>query len=89
MGGPAAVPEELAESGPPRPALLRDLEVGDTVPDGPPGTAWYVVAEVEALHTLVLRSTTHLPPGWRDRFGAEIDWTGRVRLTARLPPTTV
>jgi hypothetical protein len=63
------------------PALLRDLEVGDTVPDGPPDTAWYVVAEVDAPHTLVLHSTTHLPPGWQDRFGAEIDWTWSVRLT--------
>jgi hypothetical protein len=23
----------------------------------------------------VLHSTTHLPPGWSDRFGAWIDWT--------------
>jgi hypothetical protein len=52
------------------PALMRDLEVGDTIPDGAPGTAWYVVTEVDAPHTLVLRSTTHLPPGWRDGFGA-------------------
>jgi len=63
------------------PALLRDLEVGDTIPDGPPGTAWYIVTEVDAPDTLVLRSTTHLPPGWRDRFGARIDWTWSVRLT--------
>jgi Nitrile hydratase beta subunit, C-terminal len=27
------------------PGLLRDLVVGDTIPDGPPGTAWYVVEE--------------------------------------------
>jgi hypothetical protein len=63
------------------PALVRDLEVGDTIPDGAPGTAWYVVTEVDAPHTLVLRSTTHLPPGWRDRFGATIDWTWSLRLT--------
>jgi hypothetical protein len=63
------------------PALIRDLEVGDTLPDGAPGTAWYVVTEVDAPHTLVLRSTTHLPPGWGDRFGAEIDWTWSLRLT--------
>jgi len=62
-------------------ALLRDLAVGDTIPDGPPGTAWYVVAEVNAPHTLVLRSGTHLPPGWRERFGATIDWTWSLRLT--------
>jgi hypothetical protein len=39
------------------------------------------VTEVDAPHTLVLRSTTHLPPGWRDRFGAEIHWTWSLRLT--------
>ena len=63
------------------PALLRDLEVGDTIPDGPPGTAEYVVVEVDAPHALVLRSTTHLPQAWREKFGAEIDWTWSFRLT--------
>jgi hypothetical protein len=63
------------------PALLRNLGVGDTIPDGPPGTAEYVVVEVDAPHTLVLRSTTHLPPTWREKFGAEIDWTWSFRLT--------
>ncbi|MGZ8821279.1 MAG: SRPBCC family protein, partial [Aeromicrobium sp.] len=57
------------------PTLVRDLAVGDTIPDGPPDTAWYVVAEVEAPKTLVLRSTTHVPGAWRSRFGAGIDWT--------------
>ncbi len=63
------------------PALLRNLGVGDTIPDGPPDTAEYVVVEVDAPHTLVLRSTTHLPPTWREKFGAEIDWTWSFRLT--------
>ena len=63
------------------PALLRTLDVGDTIPDGPPGTAEFVVTEVDAPHTLVLRSTTHLPQAWRGDFGAEIDWTWSFRLT--------
>jgi hypothetical protein len=63
------------------PALLRILEVGDTIPDGPPGTAEYVVVEVDAPHILVLRSTTYLQPTLRERFGAEIDWTWSFRLT--------
>ena len=58
--------------------------VGDTIPDGPPGTAEYVVVVVDAPHTLVLRSTTHLPSTWREKFGAEIDWTWSFRL-AELP----
>jgi hypothetical protein len=61
--------------------LLRNLEVGDAVPDGPPGTAEFVVVEVDAPYALVLRSTTHLPPKWREKFGAEIDWTWSFRLT--------
>ncbi|MGN6576779.1 MAG: SRPBCC family protein [Nocardioides sp.] len=62
------------------PALLRSLEIGDTVPDGPPGTAEYVVVQVEAPHALVLRSTTHLPPGW-GRAGARMTWTWSFALT--------
>lgn len=65
------------------PALVRDLVVGDTIPDGPPGTAWYVVADVDPPHTLVLHSTTHLPAAWRDRHGAGIDWTWTYHLTTR------
>lgn len=63
------------------PALVRDLRVGDTIPDGRPGTAEYVVAQVDRPHLLVLRSTTHVPPGWRTRYGAELDWTWTFRLS--------
>lgn len=62
------------------PDLVRDLAVGDTIPDGPPGTAWYEVDQVQAPTTLVLHSTTHVPRSWRDRFGAGIDWTWTFRL---------
>lgn len=51
------------------PHLVRDLHVGDIIPDGTPGTAQYVVAQVEPPHLLVLRSTTHIPPGWDIRHG--------------------
>ncbi len=70
------------------PALVRDLRVGDTIPDGPPGTAWYVVHEVDAPHTLVLHSTTHVPGSWRRRFGAGIDWTWTFRLRRTDPGMT-
>jgi hypothetical protein len=66
------------------PGLLRELAVGDTIPDGPPGTAWYVVEEAAPPSTLVLHSTTHVPPAWRDKFGAAVDWTWSFHLT-RLP----
>jgi hypothetical protein len=64
------------------PALVRDLVAGDVIPDGEPGTAWYVVTDAEPPYTLVLRSTTHLPRAWRERVGATIDWTWTFRLTA-------
>ena len=48
----------------------QHLAVGDIVPDGPPGTAYFTVAELEPLHTLALYSVTHatvwLPRTLRD-----------------------
>jgi hypothetical protein len=63
------------------PALVRDLAVGDTIPDGAPGTAFFVVEEASPPDVLVLHSTTHLPASWRDRWGAAIDWTWCFALT--------
>ncbi|MGN6795687.1 MAG: hypothetical protein ACTHJW_25115 [Streptosporangiaceae bacterium] len=65
------------------PSLTRELAPGDTIPDGPPGTAWYVVHTVHAPDVLVLHSTTHLPQPWL-RLGARVDWTWTFRLT-RIP----
>jgi len=62
------------------PSLLRDLQPGDTIPDGPPGTAEFVVERVEAPRLLVLHSRTHLPPGWDVRFGAALDWVWTFAL---------
>jgi hypothetical protein len=76
------------------PRLVRDLQVGDVIPDGPPGTAYYLVHQVAPPRVLVLRSTTHLPPGWDERFGARFTWTwcfylrelsgGRTRVQLRV-----
>ena len=63
------------------PHLVRDLRVGDSIPDGPPGTAQYVVDQVSAPRFLVLTSTTHVPPGWDVRYGAGITWTWCFTLT--------
>jgi hypothetical protein len=65
------------------PALVRDLRPGDTIPDGPPGTAEYVVDVADPPSTLVLRSTTHLPPGWAERYGVAMRWTWCFRLEPR------
>lgn len=65
------------------PTMLRDLAVGDTFPDGAPGTAFFRVEEVAAPRRLVLHSTTHLPASWSQRFGARIDWTWAFALTER------
>jgi hypothetical protein len=56
------------------PHLVRDLAPGDTIPDGPPGTAHFVVERAEAPSVLVLHSRTHLPPGWDSSLGARLDW---------------
>lgn len=56
------------------PSLVRDLRPGDTIPDGPPGTAQFVVEHADPPRVLVLHSTTHLPPGWAERIGASLDW---------------
>jgi len=62
------------------PRLVRDLKVGDIIPDGPLGTAEYIVNEVQPPNLLLLRSTSHIPPGW-DAYGAAITWTWCLRLT--------
>jgi hypothetical protein len=71
---------------------LQGLTVGDVVPDGEPGTAWYDVVELEPARHLVLYSTTHVPPAlgrvmhvaWTWTFVLEPIPTGtRLRLRAR------
>lgn len=39
---------------------LQRLSVGDAVPDGPPGTAFFTVAALEPQRALALYSTTHI-----------------------------
>ena len=39
---------------------FQHLAVGDTVPDGPPGTAYFTVAQLQPQRALALSSTTHL-----------------------------
>jgi hypothetical protein len=63
------------------PELQQPLRVGDHLPDGPPGTAWFVVEHVDPPHLLVLHSTTHLPASWQARLDAAIDWTWTFTLT--------
>jgi hypothetical protein len=62
------------------PTLVRPLVAGDVIPDGQPGTAFFVVETADAPHALVLHSTTHVPSSWR-RHGAAIDWTWCFHLT--------
>jgi hypothetical protein len=57
---------------------LQTLTVGDVVPDGAPGTAFYVVAEIDPPHTWVLRSTSHVPEPLRGWMW--IDWTWAFSL---------
>lgn len=54
----------------------QDLQVGDTIADGPPGTAEYVVRELVPQRHLVLYTDTHLPhlmpARWRSRVHGEV-----------------
>jgi hypothetical protein len=55
---------------------FQRLAVGDHIPDGPPeANCEFIVAQLDPDHHLVLHSEDHLPPGWKERFGAWIDWT--------------
>ena len=81
LGRPAGVPGQLAQRHRLISELQRPLRAGDHIPDGPPGTAWFVVEHVDPPHVLVLHSTTHLPASWRARLGASIDWSWTFSLT--------
>jgi hypothetical protein len=55
---------------------LQAVQVGDFIPDGPPETGCgFIVEHVEPQRALVLHSTSHLPPGWRERHHAQLDWS--------------
>ena len=83
LGRPPPLPRELAERLYHRPAF-QHLDVGDRVPDGPPESGCaFVVTRLEPDQHLVLRSTTHLPPGWAERFDAWLDWTWAFVLDQR------
>ena len=60
---PNLVPEEARGTyKPPASEILpeyQDLSVGDIVPDGPPGSAYYEVIELNENHLLLLYATTH------------------------------
>ena len=62
------------------PERPRPLRVGDRIPDGRPGTAWFAVERADPPKLLVLHSTTHLPASWRARLGAAIDWSWSFTL---------
>jgi hypothetical protein len=63
---------------------LQSLQVGDRIPDGAPDTGCeFVVEALDPNRHLLLRSRTHLPPAWADRFGASIDWTWAFILDPR------
>lgn len=66
---------------------LQHLAVGDVIPDGPPGTAYFTVRELESERALSLYSTTHpilwLPRALRDNpqlgIHGELGWAFTLR----------
>ena len=65
---------------------LQSLSVGDTVPDGEPGTAFCRVHAIDPPRTLVLRSTSHVPPALVGRMS--VDWTWAYELRSVYEATT-
>jgi hypothetical protein len=59
---------------------FQDLEVGDVVPDGEPGTAYFVVRELQPGRALVLHSDSHVPPRLTGRM--RVAWTWSLLLEA-------
>jgi hypothetical protein len=54
---------------------LEHLRVGDHILDGPPDTdCRFNVEMLEPGRLMVLRSTTHMPRAWRERYGARMEW---------------
>ena len=68
---------------------LQQLRVGDLVPDGPPESDCNFVVEIlDAPGRLLLHSRSHLPLAWRERLGADMDWTWSFALTECGPGRT-
>lgn len=60
----------------------QDLAVGDRIADGAPETeCFFDVEAIDPERSLVLLSRSHLPPTFRDRFGATIRWSWAFSLT--------
>jgi hypothetical protein len=57
----------------------QDLRVGEEILDGPPGTAYYVVRQIDPQRSFVLSTDTHLPhlvpARWRGRVRGEVSDT--------------
>jgi hypothetical protein len=58
---------------------LQGLSVGDTVPDGEPGTAFYRVEVLEPSRQMVLHSTSHVPRQLKGRMSVDWTWTFELR----------
>lgn len=94
-------PEARGTWQPPADEILpefQDLKIGDTIPDGPPDSAYYDVVALENPQLMVLRATTHFnyiapkfvygtryaPKGiWSWAFMLEPDANSKTQLTSR------
>lgn len=66
---------------------LQRLRVGDIVPDGEPGTAFYVVRSLRPARSLVLHSTSHLPSSLKDRMWVSWTWSYLLQPVGDPPCT--
>jgi hypothetical protein len=64
----------------------QGLRVGDSILDGPPGTAYYVVRELDPNRRLVLVTDTHLPYALPARLRTQV--AGELTAACLLVPRT-
>ena len=72
-------PEARGTYRPPAGQILpeyQDLEVGDEIPDGPPGSAWYTVERLDPNRAMVLYATTHFKYAFPMLAGTRFELSG-------------
>jgi hypothetical protein len=82
-------PEARGTYQPPADAILpeyQDLSIGDIIPDGPPGSAWYTVERLEPNRAMVLYATTHFKYAFPALKGTRYELTGAFSWAFVLEP---
>lgn len=82
-------PEARGTYEPPADSILQqyqNLRVGDIVPDGPPGSAWFTVERLDPMSALVLYSTSHFKYAFPFLRGTRLEVSGAFSWAFVLEP---